>query len=162
MYERAGQTFVRATSNIEVGQLMLPPCAPHRCSLISPATPLDGVVIRVKQRSMHFLSDTRAATAQPDKTKAVEETVQLSKTEKKRQEDDKRETLDEEIDLTENVSCTAFTLMPDFKLPTFKASGGETAIAPPAVAETPPADAGRIVVATTMDEWRFWRQANRM
>ena len=57
--------------------------------------------------------------------------------------------------MTEDVSCTAFTLMPEFKLPTFKASGGETAIAPPAVAETPPADAGRIVVATTMDEWRF-------
>ena len=80
---RAGKTLVRATSNIKVGQLMLPPCAPHKCSLIAPPTLLDGAVIRVRQRSRHFLHDTMAAIAQPDKTKAVEETVQLSKTKKK-------------------------------------------------------------------------------
>ena len=126
--DRQGKTYVRATTRIEQGKLMVPPSVANSCSMA--CTPqrhwgLNSVEVLVRDRLLpsKFLSESHAsedqlpATAEEKKgdKKEVEK-----REKKKRKEGEKKATAEEELPELEETPAITFVLAPEWKMPALK------------------------------------------
>ena len=127
--ERQGRIYVRATTRLEPGQLMMPPSVANTCSL-AVAVGTDPSIwgakstllyVREKKTPRTFLSESHTPNASDEKQGEQKEGEKRDK--KKRKVEEKKDTAEDEVPEVpefEELPRISFQIMPEWKMPAMR------------------------------------------